>query len=301
MKIKNGGYLDPGEIKEKLSKVAIWLSEQGVPVSDNRFAEIWKNMRDIYDYKSQGKLFELLPNLGQKGIITSINEAMPFIDIYEAFHARRPHEKIPKETLKRIVRGSFFAEDEDRVTNESRNHLFELELAAILSGRGIPIISFDDISFKFENSICNIQCKRPMTIGSINSVIGDAVKQIQAKANRIDPSKRATGIIALAVDKILGADKQVFVEPNLHVLEQRLEQILRDFKNENSSKWMTIPDTRLIAVFVYFKYLAAASPPPDLNRLTMGGCGFIDPLATQHIVESSDARIIKRLIEAFAF
>ncbi len=248
------GVLTYSEMKASLDKTKEWLHHKRINVANSRFAEISTNLDLLCLRHEQQQIPELLSTLGSEIVIATLKETMPFIQIYEQFNSLKPHESIPFFKLKKVIGGSFLPKHEDAVTNEARNILFELELAALLKLRGLKIVGFDDIAVELGDATCGIQCKRPMTSKTLPRNIDEALRQLQVGFNASENDEKM-GIIALSVDKILDMNTRIVKTKNAKSLEKFIEAELGNFCNRYSRQWASIVDPRVVAVIVMLKYV----------------------------------------------
>lgn len=286
------GELNYEEINTALSKVSDWLLERGIGVENNRFALVRKYIQQISIANKERKLQELISSLGQEIVIASLTEAMPFINMHKAFSEQKEHQCIPKTNLKKIVEGPFLSANENGAdtTNEARNFLFELELAAILKFKGIDILSFDDISFEINQALFNVQCKRPMTKEALERNVDEALQQLKMWFAKYE--SRATlrgrdmrGIIALSVDKIFELDQLIVNVPDGESLELYMQKKAENFIRLHGETWRKIIDTRILAVFVYFSCVANVK---EKGLLSTGRYTVIDVLTAPTMMQAKD-------------
>jgi len=271
------------QISLDLGCVEKWLSEKGVAVTENRFAETKESMLTISTLYEHGKLNDLPPVWGNEKIIASILEATSFVNIYKAFNDL-PDHRLPRSSLKKAVVGPYLSQAEDATTNEARNFLFELELAAHLASKGVEILDFDDISFELGDTVWNVQCKRPMYDRNID---GHIEKAVQQGINFFDQGKSKLvprGIIAISVDKILGSDKTVMRTFNADTLNDYLHNKLKEFVRQNEHKWQGNTDKRILAVLFFIRAVVETKNP----SLTIGPIRYI---GIDYLISSSTHKL----------
>jgi len=284
------------QISAGLDCVEKWLNDKGIAVTNNRFAEIKENMLMINTFYGQGRLDELPPVWGNEKIIASIVEATSFVNIYKAFKDFKDH-RIPRKSLKKAVEGPYLSQDENGKTNEARNFLFELELAAIFTLKGLEVLDFNDVSFKLDDAICNIQCKRPMSGKSLNGHIKKAVQQGQNFFDREKSGLVPRGIIAISIDKMLGTDKQVIRTLTAHTLENHVNNKLKEFVEQHNDKWSMIKDHRFLAVFVFMRAVVEVKNPLTFGPIRHIG---IDHFLSGSIDQVKDTQRLQLLAKLLA-
>jgi hypothetical protein len=276
------------QISTDLGYVEKWLSDKGIAVTENRFAETKESMLTISTLYEQGKLNDLPPVWGNEKIIASILEATSFVNIYKAFNDL-PDHLVPRNSLKKAMTGSYLSQTEDATTNtnEARNFLFELELAAHLASNGVEILDFDDITFELDDTVWNIQCKRPMYDRNIDGHIEKAVQQGINFFDREKSKLVPRGIIAISVDKILGSDKTVIRTFSADTLNDYLSNKLKEFVRQNEHKWQRKTDNRILAVLFFVRAVVETKNP----SLTIGPIKYfgIDYLISPSTHKADDA------------
>ena len=260
-----------------------WLQQNGVDTAGTRFEIIKGYVNEIALHQEQKRTSEIIDRLGNQLIIASLTDAVPFIDIYNSFKGLKS-EEIPRTSLKRSVLGSLLVKDEDAVTNQARNALFELELAALLQSKGIDIVNFDDISFELEKAIWNIQCKRPMSIKSLGSNIQEAISQSQKFFDKCEPSLDCRAIVAISLDKVLGFDKDIIIKTATGIsLESYVQKRSKEFVDWFSG--YRIIDPRILAVFAFFKGVAQLD---EIGSLSTVKYTTVIQLVSNTIIETTD-------------
>ena len=247
------------EIFEKLERVDHWLKSIKLKVEKTRFEVLVKNMFRISQSYQEDTLPDLCKEMGEETIITTLVDSAPFIRIYNAF--ANDASLTPRTSLEIAIspKAPFMATDENGAcaTNHARNILFELELAARLKSQGVKIIGLDDVWFEFGNARYNVQCKRPMRKNRLNENIDEAIAQLRKRLNASDEKHNPRGIIAIAVDKIVGADKGFIRAKADNDLERELLRKLENFVKRYSHLWAVGRiDIRVVGCIIFLKYVA---------------------------------------------
>jgi hypothetical protein len=126
-------------------------------------------------------------------------EVIEFLDIFDAFKSE-PYDLIAPK-LKRASSGPFLPVDEGTENADARNIQFELSLAAEWRLSGLDVrIGEPDLTLLAGTTEFIIECKRPMSEGSIRSNIRNAKNQL---ATQLDKSERTFGVIAISVLRIV--------------------------------------------------------------------------------------------------
>jgi len=140
-----------------------------------------------------------------------------------------------RDELRRALQGPLVPSSETPSTTDPRNVFMELDLAATLKRGGVEITGFDDVRFRFDSTDYVTQCKRPFRSNSVAANVKRAWEQIDDRAPK---GSHLRGIIALAVDKVLGLDQQ---RPPTINNEKELATLVRSyatrFIQDHHSAW----------------------------------------------------------------
>ncbi|PYU30360.1 MAG: hypothetical protein DMG31_14100 [Acidobacteria bacterium] len=177
--------------------------------------------------------------------------------------SKLPSHLLPRRTLQDILRGPLAASDEDTTVSDSRNKFVELELAANLSSAGFKLLGFDDLKFGFEGCNYLVECKRPFYEHTLSDNMEKAYAQLQAKLS--DSSHR--GIVAIAVEKIFGLDRQIHPLKSVPEANAFAISTATDFNRRIARYSRTWVDPRVVAV------LAIISLPDGKHGV---GCDWVE-------------------------
>ncbi len=188
-KLTEGGY---SEHIQSLERACDWA---GVSVGR---AVLYKDL--IREFFVDGK--------GSSKHVLAYNESREIIDIFEFW---KPHVGLfpgIEEKIKRCFKkGGLLREDENPSgsTNRPRNDAFVLLLAGILMKANIKVMAVDgivalgmnchedaDVTFEWDSSVIDMQCKRPQTEKAVEERAREALKQL-SRSNR----QEQLGIIAI--------------------------------------------------------------------------------------------------------
>lgn len=242
------------KILEDLIAVRDWLLKKKISIDDTRFAAILSNMEALVSAYKADTISELVKNRETAEIFVTPIDAVAFIDIHKAFGDLKDHEGIPISKIKKILSGPYLAHDEDLEDNESRNILFELELAAIFHKRGLKVNGFDDFSFDLDDTKIYVECKRPVSEQAIVSSIGNAATKLTAQMNRHAGESKA--LIAVSLDKVMGADKGVLRVDSQKQLEKELtKRIWKQIKSNRENYWKRMLNLNFLGVIFVLNYI----------------------------------------------
>lgn len=129
-------------------------------------------------------------------------------NIIDALENSNHDEKLVKEKLIDLVKGTYLLSEESRNNTKARDTSFELSLFSFFHSKGLDVKLDDpnpDLQLLSSNLTYNIECKRPNSPKSLEKHIKDAIKQLgkTTKANNIPT-------IALSLEQVLlGNDAKV--------------------------------------------------------------------------------------------
>lgn len=283
------------ELFDQLTQAKKWLSLIGIPTEGNRFGSILANVDLVQQHWDKPTLNHVLRDYQMHNLWISLLDAGSFVIIHQQF-ARLKSAHLPRQRLKEVVAGPLMPHDEgkDGATIQARNALFELELAARLQARGLQITSFDDIEFEFDGINVNVQCKRLHSYAQLQYNLDKACSQI---ADRIG-NTRKRGLVAIGIDKVIGADKTVWEVSDETALIQVSNDIVRTFLRTNEHKFLRIVKTPLLGIIVDLRYIGRIKNQNDLlTRGNVTGLYSPDSAAT---TEFADTVFIEKLYRKIA-
>ena len=173
--------------------------------------------------------------------VLAYNESCEIMNIYDLWEKHIENFPGLEQKIRRVfVKGPIIREDErpDTSTNRPRNDAFVHLLAGKLIRAGIKVIAVDglvargaachkdgDITFNWEGSVIDVQCKRPQSKESLDKRVREARRQLTK------PSRQGRmGIIAIdcsalirPLNNILEADS---AELASRIIEERVERIV---------------------------------------------------------------------------
>lgn len=242
-------------LKDDLDSVRSWLIANKVNLGNSRFEQIYNNFNEIVQYNEQKKLNEYVQKYGFETYLYSSLDAFAFIEIYKVLSKQTalPQKKL-RDKLQESIKGPFLQKDENPLISNvnSRNFLFELELAAKISNSGIKLLDLDDIQFEYDSYNFHVECKRLISKNKVEENIEKAYTQLQTKLN----NKNDRGIIALSLDKLPKIDDKVFPTHDTEKIYEQLNSIGNIFRNKYQKVWSRFIDIRIISIFLFIKFIA---------------------------------------------
>lgn len=282
--------LNFSQIYEQLKPVKKWLQEtHKIDLTKSRFELIDARLKELRDAHTKNQLKDFFEGKDARTYIIAPIDALAFIDIYKAFNHLKPHESLPKTKLQKAINGPYLSEDEDLENNESRNILFELELASVFQKRGINITSFDDFGFNFQGVRVLVECKRPVNKTTLVSNINYAAQKLNRQIDNSQQESR--GLIAIAVDKIFGVDKGILDVKTTSQMENAVDNSMMSLISQHREKyWASMININFLGVIFILNYIAKSN-----DRYSKGYQGIVDSVQTSHPAQMKNHLILDHL------
>jgi hypothetical protein len=201
----------------ELGDTLVWAACRGI-TSHTRFHIYKNNIEWLRTHHGEDERRRIYAQLTSEGRLTEILSTMTeSIELVETIPALRQLDVfIPKELLRRVFSGPADATREDPTSNEARNAMFELSVAAMAARHGLkPTLSTTnpDVSFEFENRLVKIECKRVLSVNGIMGRLKEGTKQLK-KSVRITTSD--IGIVAISLAKLVNPGDRFLVSVSPH-------------------------------------------------------------------------------------
>ena len=162
---------------------------------------------------------------------------------------------LPRRALRTILEGPLSPQDEvsgDASVN-ARNLFTELELAADFSEKGIPPTGFDDLRFQFRNVNFAVQCKR--LLSSSTARVKENIERAYEQLKRDLSTDHDRGLIALAIEKVMGLDGKIFRVEDEADLAREVHRLVEEFRTTFGHSWWNFIDTRVVAIVIILRFL----------------------------------------------
>ena len=151
--------------------------------SANRIARYFKYLREIeeerqLDNQSFGKILQK----DKTKYYYSQFYVLEVCNIINSLESRPQDEKIIKEKLVNLAKGTYLLSEENPNDTKARDTTFELSLFSFLQARGLDVKICDpnpDLKLKSDKFTYSIECKRPQSINSLEKHVKKAVKQLK--------------------------------------------------------------------------------------------------------------------------
>lgn len=181
---------------------------------ESRFAEYLRRLDHLitvarlrrYDITVGRSVEEELREEGLHYIIT-LTESTEFGEILPFLRTCEPNVIRPK--LRNVLRGPLLPTDEDADSNQARNILFELNLAARLHRAGFkPVVGErPDVACEVDGKWLFFECKRPFSSGKVSKLITKAARQLKSD---LAARPGARGVIAISLSKVMNAGDRLY-------------------------------------------------------------------------------------------
>lgn len=207
------------EFFAELDEIDRWLNGLGVK-QHNRFRIYKDNIAWLRQHDAEEERARVYKQLANDGRLSEILSTMvDSIDIVETIPTLRDFDvDIPIDLLKAAFSGPADVLREDHRSNNARNAMFELNMAAIIARQGLrPVLSTSnpDISFEFCERNVKVECKRVLTDNKVFARIGEGIQQLKKS---VRDGKSEVGIVAISVSRLLNRGDAVIVTPDPHEL-----------------------------------------------------------------------------------
>jgi hypothetical protein len=238
-----------------------WFDHVGVASAGTRLVAIERTLASFLADLQSLSIAQLTAQwdwASRRDAYYALTEGEAFSRIHKQL-SRLRSDQLPRSELSRALQGPLVPSSETPGTTEPRNIFIELDLASVLMRSGVQITGFDDVRFRFDRIGYVTQCKRPFSAKSVAANVEAAWKQIDVRAPK---GSHERGIIALAVDKVLGLDQQrpsaIQDKPDL---DARVSDMAKSFLDDHQSAWEEVIDHRVVAVLLLFRFLCHTLPP----------------------------------------
>lgn len=142
--------------------------------------------------------------------------------------------------LAKVLGGPVLPSDEDPASNEARNILFELNMAARLwqAGARPQLGRGSDVRCEVADTPLLVECKRPFSPEKISRRIRDAEDQLNKRLKSSSPGSR--GLIAISVSKILNPGDKFLVYRGEAQGRDGLSRHLERLAEKVQNRWRSV-------------------------------------------------------------
>ncbi len=195
---------DESNLFDDLDKIDVWLTGRGF-TKRNRLRIYRENLIAMRDTDDDVANIHL--QMQESGRINEILAS--YVEGFELSDALKclldKEVDIPDELLKRSLDGHADAAQETVKSNQGRNAMFELSIAAAVARQGLkPIFNLDkpDLEFQFEGRRVLMECKRVLSENGINEAMSLGIRQLRKKVN---VSADDVGLVAVNISRLFNS------------------------------------------------------------------------------------------------
>lgn len=284
-------YID---LHNEFVEVEKWLNNRSIATNKSTFDEVKLRLRDLASYHEKGQLKEIITPENSKYYVAALLNSIAYINIKKEFMHLKDHE-LPRRALRTSLQAPFFINDESPSLNniDSRNTLFELELASRILRNDIKVINFDDFTFEFKEKNFNVQCKRIFSKARIGNNISKAYEQLACRLQ--DHNDR--GIIALSLEKVTDGFDGILQINDINHLQCHLDKAAGDFIKNHKHHWEIFIDQRVIGLFLILPF---AMELKSTGNITRGFQVNAVCLARSDCFQGSDVILLKEVCAKIA-
>jgi hypothetical protein len=244
------------EILDRLEALRVYLIKLKVKRIPERLDGAITNLKELEQARQRGRAEELfaLDERRVQELVWSVVEASLLATIFDIIGDYDP--KVFKKKLLKALLGPLHPIDETGNSNEGRNTLFELFLAALFRRKGAEIeIGWDaDLRIDYRKARLYIECKRPLRVENLPTNIARARHQVEYRIKTERRTSRRTsefgGLVAISVSKTLNRGEKMFVvddKEGLNSLGDDIAKIRRLYPDNHNSQ----PNPRLIGMLYH--------------------------------------------------
>lgn len=214
------------KIKELYIKYSLNFS------SSNRISKYFSCLREIEKTRKLDKdTFSKLIQKDKTKYYYSQYYVLEICNIVNAIEGSQQDEKILKEKLIDLAKGTYLLSEETSNNTKARDTTFELSLFSFFFSKNINVKLVDpnpDLQLQTNNFTYNIECKRPNSFKSLEKHIRSAVKQLK-KTNNMN----SVPTIALSLEQALLGDDLILDSSTQVSALTFLDTTLYGFLNNN--------------------------------------------------------------------
>lgn len=223
--------------------------------SSNRISRYFAYLSDIEKSRKLDKVsFGQLLQKDKAKYYYSQYYVLEICNIIDAIGSSSQDEKIIKEKLIDLSKGTYLLSEESSNNTKARDTTFELSLFSFLQARNLNIKVCDpnpDLQLVSDNFTYNIECKRPHSLKSLEDHIKKAVKQLKKSAgNNVIPT------IALSLEQVLLGGELILDSRDEMSASNFLNATLFTFLQENNKLLGKICGDEPCLVLYYLSCLA---------------------------------------------
>lgn len=216
------------KIKDLYSKLGLNFDES------NRISKYFKYLGEIEKSRKLDKAkFHALIQKNKAKYYYSQFYVLEICKIVDALQNTKLDEKILKEKLTLLAKGTYLLSEENINNTQARDTTFELSLFSFLYARNLQVkvgSSNPDLQLSTPNFTYNIECKRPYSANSLERNIRKALKQLRKTRNGV-----SIPTMALSLEQVILGDDLILDSRNDQSALTFLDAMLSQFAQDNLS------------------------------------------------------------------
>lgn len=220
-------------------------------LTDSRFLEYRNRLSQLASSFASGGREEAHKTFGEdpgRNLI-ALSESAELSSLLPFFEAC--DRKILRRKLRDVLNGPYLPSEEDPNSNQARNILFELNLAAKLWTAGLApkLGEHPDLSCVTDTAEIFIECKRPFSWPGGEAGLRNAEAQLRSQL----PSARGGphGVVALSVARLVIPGNQLFTFQDEASGRRAAKEVLSQIADRLELIWRSL-DERIIGVIFHF-------------------------------------------------
>jgi len=146
----------------------------------------------------------------------------------------------------------------DERATQARDYGLELAVGAKLKTAGFDV-SFGeggDLSVRFKGRQVFLECKRPQTLGKLESRVRKAHRQLGQRYEQAEDPKTCRGIVAISATKMINAEARRVRVDSWPELAATIDTLSDRFIAAHNHRWVRADDPRTIGALIEFRFMA---------------------------------------------
>ncbi len=239
--------LSYAELLGELDAAVEWLAKLGI-TKRNRISQHQSNIRMLVQAEKAGQLEQLRKELEPRKIeeiFWSWTESFEFVDVASSLRDADPAELLP--VLRKAVQGPAnpATEEAQISSNDARNIMFELVIAARLTRAGLRTsLQEPDVVANLDDWRFLIACKRPLSDVGIKRNVAAAGLQLRRGLQK-EKHARSIGLVALSVSKVLNPGKKILEVQRRSDLSEALGEHVGGIWQTHKNSFLNLSEKRI--------------------------------------------------------
>jgi len=252
---------------ESLADILAWAEKQGVSCH-SRFRTYQKNIDLLNQERTEEERIQLGQQLQRERRLTEIASSMSeSIELLETIPPLRKCDiNIPSALMRKAFSGPIDTFQENASSNQARNAMFELTMAAMAARNGWkPDLTQHnpDVSFNFEGRRVMMECKRVLSTAKFLPRLKEGIKQL---GKIVDTAKGDVGIVSISLSKLANPGYIYYTTEKPH---EELSQDLTELCRANEQLFGSLR-TPTVAGFLFYASMVVQIPDAGFTVVNAG-------------------------------